>query len=277
LKAVPEYGIILAVDSRARDEVLGLVAAVGPMVDGIKLGVPTLLANGSSIVGSVKDVYDGPLIADLKVADIGFREKGEGAQWSGTNKAIVETAVAAGIDYVICHTIVGTSSIEECVAAAHSLGGKVLTLPFMTHKGAGLFFDLPLDQDHAARWLVDLGLDRVKDRIAVLAERKRLEGGWRAERVTVSDLVIMLGEELGVDGYIGPANRVEVLREYRKLTARLVMATGVGRQGGTLSGVYSALGRNSAAILGHSIYGVADPAGACEEFLKERDAMVSGN
>jgi len=270
LKPVREYGLVLAIDSRTRDETLGLVASLGPMVDGIKLGVPTLLTNGASIVGRIRDLFDGPLIADLKVADIGLRTKGEANGWSGTNRAIVETAVSAGIGYVICHTIVGTSSIEECIAAAHSLGGRVLTLPYMTHRGAELFFDQPLDTAYASGWLDELGLKGVSDRVAALAERKKSEQGWRSWSVTVSDLILLLGEELGADGYIGPANRVDVLKDYRRVTSRLVMAAGVGRQGGSLGEVYEVLGKNSAGIVGHAIYDRPDPIAACEEYLAER-------
>lgn len=268
MKQIRNYGLVLAVDSRTRDEALGLVASVGPLVDGIKIGVPTLITNGSSIVGRIKDLFEGPLIADLKVADIGLKAKNN--SWSGTNRAIVEAAISAGIGYVICHTITGTSSIEECVATAHSMGGRVLTLPYMTHKGAGLFFDHPLDLDYVSDRLDELGMKDVNDRVVELAKRKKSEHGWRSWSVTFSDLVLLIGEELGVDGYIGPANMVEVLRDYRRLTSRLVLATGVGRQGGILTEVYSILGERSAAIVGHSIYDSPDPVAACEELLAER-------
>ena len=275
MKALREYGLVLAIDSKSRDETLGLVASLGPMVDGIKIGVPTLLTNGSSIVGRIRDLFDGPLVADLKVADIGFRPK-ESGSWSGTNRSIVEAALGAGIGYVICHTIVGTSSIEECVATAHSMGGKVLTLPYMTHKGAGLFFDHPVDMHYVSGWLEELELPSVRDAMQSLAERKKSEQGWRTWSLTLSDLVLLLGEALGVDGYIGPANRIEVLRDYRKVTSRLVMATGVGRQGGSLAEVYSSLGKNSAAIVGHAIYDQPDPVAACEEYLAERVQVTRG-
>jgi len=275
LKQIREYGLVLAIDSPTRDATLGHVASLGPLVDGIKIGVPTLLTNGSSIVSRVRDLFDGPLIADLKVADIGFRAK-ESGPWSGTNRAIVEAAVSAGINYVICHSIVGTSSIEECVATAHAMGGKVLTLPFMTQRGAGLFFDHPADLSYVSGWLDELGLKSVGDALASLAERKKSEQGWRSWSVTLSDLLILLGEHIGVDGYIGPANRTEVLRDYRKMTSRLVMATGVGRQGGALAEVYESLGKNSAAIVGHSIYDRPDPVAACEEYLAERVQVTRG-
>jgi orotidine-5'-phosphate decarboxylase len=284
LRAVREFGIILAVDSPARTDALKLISHVGPLVDGVKLGVPPLLANGTEIVRSVREVYAGPLLADLKVADIGIKPFAAGASWSGTNRAIMETILGAGIDYVICHTIVGTSSIQECVAVGHAMGGKVLTLPYMTHEGAGLFFDLPLDLAHASKWLDGLGIGGVKDRLAELASRKKEgtqreltgETGWRTETVNVSDLILLLGEEVGVDGFIGPANHVEVLRDYRKLTSRLVVATGVGRQGGSLAGVFSALGSSSAAIVGHAISAATDPLAACKGVVSQRDSFVRG-
>jgi len=264
----------LAIDGRDGNAALKLAKRMGPLVDGIKLGVPTLLSNSLTIVESVKEFLDGPVIADLKVADIGFKT-GKGAEgWSGTNRQIVEAAVSAGIDYVICHAIVGTLSLEECVETAHSLGGEVLALPYMTHVGAGLFFDHPIDMGHVSKSLVELGMSRLSDRIVELAEGKRAQQDWRTRSVTISDLAILLGEELGVDGYIGPANKVEVLRDYRKLTSRMVIATGVGRQGGTLSEVYSTLGKSSGAIVGHAIYDSSDPVMACRELLAERERTV---
>ena len=274
MRALREYCLVLAIDSRDRDEVLGLVKRVGPLVDGIKLGVPTLLSNSSSLVAGVKEAFAGPVIADLKVADIGFKTEEGAGGWSGTNREIVETAVSEGIDYVICHAVVGPSSLEECVATAHSQGGGVLALPYMTHVGAGLLFDHPIDMSHTTRWLSDLGLSRLGDRIVELAQAKEVQQDWRSRNVTISDLALLLGEELGVDGYIGPANKVDVLKDYRKLTSRTVVATGVGRQGGNLSDVYSTLGRSSGAIVGHAIYGSPDPVSACKEFLTQRERVV---
>jgi len=276
LRTLREYGLVLAIDGRDRDEVLKLVKRVGPLVDGIKLGVPTLLSNSSTIVASVKEFFEGPVIADLKVADIGFSTgKGTGG-WAGTNRQIVETAISAGIDYVICHTIMGVSSLEECVATARSLGGKVLSLPYMTHVGAGLFYDHPIDMGHVSKSLADLGMSRLGDRIVELAGTKMSQQDWRSRSVTVSDLALLIGEELGVDGHIGPANKVEVLRDYRKLTSRMVVATGVGRQGGSLSEVYSTLGKSSGAIVGHTIYDSPDPVTACRDLLAERERVVRG-
>jgi len=274
LRELREYGLVLAIDGPDRNAALKLVSQVGPLVDGIKLGVPTLLSNSLAIVTSIKELFAGPVIADLKVADIGFKA-GKGAGWSGTNQQIVETAVSAGIDYVICHAIMGASSLEECVATTHSLGGKILALPYMTHVGAGLIFDHPIDMSHVSKSLSDLGMSSLGNKIAELERAKSTQQGWRSRSVTISDLALLLGEELEVDGYIGPANKVEVLRDYRKLTSRTVVATGVGRQGGSLSEVYSTLGKSSGAIVGHAIYGSPDPVMACRELLAERGRAVS--
>ena len=276
MEAIREYGLVLAIDARARGEALRLASDVGPLVDGIKMGVPTLLTNGASIVSSVRDSFGGPLVADLKVADIGIGPGSGPTPWSGTNRAIVEAAVTAGIDYVICHTMIGPTGLQECVETAHSLGGRVLALPHMTHRGAELFFGHPLDVEYASKSLDELGMKGVSERVAALAERKRVERGWHDKGVTISDLGFALGEELGVDGYIGPANKAEILADYRKLTSRLVVATGVGRQGGTLKEVYPVLGRNSAAIVGHAIYDSPDPAAACKAFLAERAKLTGG-
>lgn len=273
-KEVRDYGLVLAVDATDRDEVLSLVAKVGPYIDGVKVGVPTLLANGVSLLRSLGSLFPGPLIADLKVADIGFRDRGR--PWSGTNRSIVETVVSAGVDYVICHSIVGSSSIQECVDTAHGMGGRVLTLPYMTPQGAGLFFDMPIDEHYAKKSLESLDMGPLAKALVELERRKSSESGWRVPRATVSDLVLLMGETVGVDGYIAPANRPEVMVDCRRLTQRKIMATGVGRQGGKLGDVYTVLGKNSAAILGHAIYDSGDPVAACRTLHDERDGVTGG-
>lgn len=269
-----DHALLLAVDSADENEILKLLSSVGSLVDGVKLGVPTLLACGSQVVKKVKSKTDGPLVADLKVADIGFRRAaGTQSDWTGTNSRIIEVALGAGIDYVICHTVVGTSSIRECVDVAHGLGGKVITLPYMTHEGAGLFFDQPIDWEYTSGWL-DRESPRASRVLASLRERKEKETGWRSRSLTMADLILVLGEEYGVDGYVAPANKPEVMSDFRRVTGRFVLAPGVGRQGGRLEDVYKALGPKSAAAVGHAIYDAKDPVAACKELLLQRDAVV---
>ena len=272
---IRDYAILLAVDSTNENEILKLLSSVGGLVDGVKVGVPTLLACGTQIVKKVKSRTDGPVVADLKVADIGFR-KSAGARrqdWSGTNSRIIKAAVGAGIDYVICHTIVGTSSIRECIDVAHSLGGKIITLPYMTHEGAGLFFDQPINLEHTANWL-DRESPGAGRALVELAKRKKEEAGWRSRSLTTADLIFVLGEEYGVDGYVAPANMPEVMSDCRRMTSRFMLAPGIGRQGGKLADVYRILGPKSAAAVGHAIYDAKDPVAACKELLLERDEAV---
>jgi orotidine-5'-phosphate decarboxylase len=264
------YSLVLGIDSPDRRETLPLWGRVGDMVDAVKIGVPPLLANGVGLVRELKRVCDRPVVADLKVADPGF--KNPDGSWAGTDRKIVETAIAGGVDWVICHSIVGTSSIRECVDTAHATGGRVLTLPFMSHWGADVFFDEPLDVAAAASLLERNGESRVASRLEALKKRKAKEEGWRKREVTVSDMILVLGEECGVDGYIGPANLPEVLVDFRKVTRKAVFATGVGRQGGSIAEVYKILGPNSAAIVATSIYAARDPVAACRAFVARRDA-----
>ncbi len=265
--------MVLAIDTPEKEEVTRLAAQVGALVDGLKLGVPVFLKNGLGILVQLRREFDGPLVADLKVADIGFRDL-DGRGWSGTNKAIVGAAVGAGIDYVICHTIMGSSGIQESVDTAHSMGGRVLTLPYMSHRGAELFFDAEVYPDKVSPRLRALGFGKVADMLLEL-QSKKIGGGWRLPAPSISDLVLLIGEEVGVDGYIAPANNPQVMQDYRKMTKKTIMAPGVGRQGGSLRDVFTILGPRSAAIAGHSIYADADPVAACRRLLSERDEMES--
>lgn len=271
-----DYALLLAIDSTTEGEVFRLLSSVGGLVDGVKVGTATLLACGPQVVKRIKERANGPVVADLKVADIAFGGSEPGTKpggWSGTNSRIIEVALRSGIDYVICHTIVGTSSIRECVEVAHSLGGKVLTLPFMTHDGAGLFFDQPLDLEYTSKWL-DGESPRAAKALLALGRRKKEEAGWRSKALSVSDLILVLGEEYGVDGYVAPANRPEIMSDYRKVTDRFALAPGVGRQGGRIEDVYRILGAKSAAAVGHSIFSADDPVAACRELLLARERTI---
>jgi orotidine-5'-phosphate decarboxylase len=272
---IRDYAILLAVDTTDESKILRLLSSVGSLVDGVKVGIPTLLGCGTQIVRKMKSKIDGPVVADLKVADIGFRKGAgtHGRDWSGTNSKIIEVAIGAGIDYVICHTIVGTSSIRECVDVAHSLGGKIITLPYMTHEGAGLFFDQPIDLEYTLGWL---GKESpgAKRALVDLGKRKKEETGWRSRGLTTADLILVLGEEYGVDGYVAPANMPKVMSDCRRMTDRFLLAPGIGRQGGKIGDVYRILGPKSAAAVGTAIYGAEDPIAVCKELLLERDRAV---
>jgi len=265
MSEIGPYGLILANDiTDDAGRALKLSVDVAPYLDAMKIGISTAaLERDFGLLGRVKDTTGRIVIADFKVADVGVKNK-QGA-WEGTNEKIVRKAVNAGADYVICHTISGTSSIQECVDVGHSMGARILTLPYMTHVGAELFFGHPIDAAYSIRVLEKLGID------ADIEECR-----------TISDLILVLGETLNVDGYIGPANNPAVLSRYREFSQKPIYGPGIGRQardGSTpeqqLQAFYEICGSNSAPIIGSAIYGADDPAKAAEEFMIYRDNIAA--
>lgn len=265
MNEIGPYGLILANDiTDDADRAIKLSRDVAPYLDAIKIGISTAaLEKEFGLLGRAKSETGKIIIADFKVADVGVKNKQE--QWEGTNEKIVRKAIRAGADYVICHTIPGTSSIQECIEVGHDMGAKILTLPYMTHKGAELFFGQPIDSDYSRGVLDKLGIDANIDKCH-----------------TVSDLILVLGEAFGVDGYIGPANNPKVLGRYREFSGKPIYGPGIGRQATgdvtpqqQMQTFYEICGSNSAPIIGSAIYNAADPAKAAEEFKSYRDNIAA--
>ena len=260
------YGLILANDLIKPEEALKVSKAVAPYVDGIKIGITTILDKGISLIRETKSLTGKLIVADFKVADIGFWNKEKNA-WEGTNAKIVEKVIEAGAEYVISHSIIGISSIQECIEVAHSRGGKVLTLPYMTHRGAQLFFGHPLNLEYISNVLKEYGISPPESKLKICR--------------TISDAILVLGDYLGLDGFIGPANNTNILREYRKLTDKGIFGPGIGRQATSnltpkdqLECFYKICGEKSAAIIGSAIYAAPNPAGAAREFRKWKEEAV---
>jgi orotidine-5'-phosphate decarboxylase len=147
------------------------------------------------------------------------------------------------------------------------MGGKVLTLPYMTHVGAQLFFGHPLNIEHVVNVFEKTDIKLAENKV------KKCK--------TISDAILILGDYLGVDGFIGPANNPEVLKRYRQFTGKDIFAPGIGRQSvgkltpkEQLKKFFEICGEKSAAIVGSAIYKSPDPAKAANEFSKLRDEAV---
>ncbi|MDG6983164.1 MAG: orotidine 5'-phosphate decarboxylase [Nitrososphaerota archaeon] len=178
-------------DSRlARAErVLG---AVKDGVAGVKLNHHLLLPYGLRGIGGILEVCHAeelPLIADLKVNDI-----------ESTNLNIVDSLFAFGFDAVIVNPFVGREEgLGGVLEQAHSKGGGVIFLVYMSHKGASEGYEL------------------------------RLENGDPLYRVFAER-----AKEWGADGVIVSAKSADRIRETREIVGKncLIFSPGVGAQGG---------------------------------------------
>jgi orotidine 5'-phosphate decarboxylase subfamily 1 len=270
------YALVLSNDVQEPEAMLKVIEQTKDYIDGVKIGITSSMQPGIEIFKKAKEIIGDKavVLADYKVADIGFTDKKTG-EWQGTNEKILRNLAEAGTDYITCHTIVGISSIEESVATAHKHGAKVLTLPFMTHKGAELFFGMPLNAEqryYAQEALENYGLKRAENEIL----HRQVE---KAETITA--LILILGHHFGVDGYIGPANNPSVLRTYRYFTESEIWCPGFGRQdkhGRSLEQQIKEwseiVGKKSAMIVGSEIYKAENPAKAAKEIMEIRDRVV---
>lgn len=272
------YALVLSNDVQDPEKMLEVTRQTAPYIDGVKIGITSSMVPGVEIFRRAKEIMGDRAavaqLADYKVADIGFTNKN--GEWDGTNEKIVRTLCGAGADYITCHTITGISSIEESVETAHKHGGKVLTLPFMTHKGANLFFGMPIE---------DKGCEHVVKELQAYGLTPENAGGlYQGLKgiFTITDLILNLGQHFGVDGYIGPANDPKVLQRYRVFTPNEIWSPGFGRQdkqGRSLEQQIEEwariVGPNSAMIVGSLIFGAEDPGKAAKEIMELRDRVVS--
>ncbi|MBI5568321.1 MAG: orotidine 5'-phosphate decarboxylase [Desulfomonile tiedjei] len=263
-----DYAIVLAADLPTPEDVLSLVKRVGDVVDGVKVGEATLLQGGVAVLQRVRDLtHEKPLLVDLKIADIGFLAD---TGWHGTNGKIIKSLEDSGATHVTVHGFPGPLSVAEAVAKARESSIGVLLLPLMSHAGAKLFFSRPLVRDDVIDSALKGGLDV---RFPEAASCK-----------DVTDGILLLGEALGVEGYVGPATRPEELQRYRTITDRPIWCPGFGRQdrlGRSLGDQFREwamiVGPRSAAIVGSTIFGAADPVAAAREVVSLRDSATENH
>uniref|UniRef100_A0A7C4EVV5 Orotidine 5'-phosphate decarboxylase n=1 Tax=Desulfomonile tiedjei TaxID=2358 RepID=A0A7C4EVV5_9BACT len=260
------YSIILAADLPDPDAVARLLEQVGPMVDGVKIGLATVLQAGLGFVKGIRDSAAGkPILLDLKIADIGHRGI---SGWEGTNAKIVRSLKDSGATHVTVHGFPGPVSLAEAAAAAHECGIQVLALPIMSHSGADLFFSQRLSRAELAAKAQAAAID--------------ISTASLAEAAAIRDGIIALGEAIGVDGYIGPATNPKALAEIRTMTSKPIWCPGFGRQdrlGRDLETQFRdwarAVGTQSAAIVGSLIFGAPDPLAQAERIRETRDRVVA--
>jgi orotidine-5'-phosphate decarboxylase len=265
MSKINPYGLIFANDiTDSAEKAVEISKTVAPYLDAIKIGVATASLGGKdfSLISNIKDAVGKVVIADFKIADIGFRN--QNGVWEGTNEKIVKKLARAGANYITCHTFPGTSSIQECVEVGRDLGVKILTLPYMTGVGAELFFGQPIDRNYC---------EKVMDKLKISIDLNKCE--------TITDLILSIGEAFGVEGFIGPSNNPPITNHYRRFTGKPVYGPGVGRQTKDMTpeqqlfAFYKNCGPQSAPIIGSAIYNAKDPVRAAEEFMQYRDQAVA--
>ena len=277
------YALVLSNDLTDPEAMLSVIEQTRDYIDGVKIGITSSMVPGIDVFKIAKDTLKdkevNAVLADYKVADIGF--KNNDGEWEGTNEKIIRSLSEAGADYITCHTIIGLSSIEESVATAHKHGSKVLTLPYMTHKGANLFFGMPLNFEQGKHIIAELR------KYGILEEdNENAKNNWLYTALddvrTISDLIIVLGNHFKVDGFIGPGNDPEVLGRYRMLTNKEIWSPGFGRQDKKQRNLETQIrdwakvvGPDSAMIVGSLIYGADNPGQAAKEVMEIRDKVVS--
>ena len=208
-----DYAIVLAADLPTPDAVVSMVRLVGDTLDGIKVGASTLLESGLDVLAKIRnEIGSKPLLVDLKVADIGFY----GATgWQGTNAKIIAGLSNSGATHVTVHGFPGPVSVAEAVGAAQEAEIGVLLLPLMSHAGARLCFSRPLQRSD----------------LVYVSEKAGLKLEFpNSPCEDVTEGILLLGEALNVDGYIGPATRPHDLQRYRNITDRPIWCPGFGRQ-----------------------------------------------
>lgn len=262
----PDFKLILANDLSREEEILELCRKTSDFVDGIKIGIISSLVPGVGIIGKIREIMgDKPILVDYKVADIGFRQKN--GSFAGTNSKIVRILAEHGASYITVHAFTGPLSLLEAVATAHEYGCKVLTLPFMTHRGAGIFFKMPVDKNHLSESLKEVGMSDM------ISEAENCSN--------ITEAIISIAEKIGVDGYIGPGNDPNTLKIMRNFTKREIWCPGFGRQSKFEMNLKDqflawaeAAGTPSRAIVGSLIYTASDPAATARKIKEDLDNAV---
>ena len=257
-----KFAIIYSSDLLNDLQTLKIINEIKEHVDGIKLGLPIMIQNGEDIIKKIKEMTNKPLIADFKVADIGFYKNN---QWSGSNAKIIEKAYEIGFEYITFHPIVGISSTIECIKKAHEIGMKVLAIPNMTGVGSELIYNQPINSEHIKEIILQNNLNS-----------KIVE-----DCITTTELILNICEELKVDGYIGPANKLDIIKKYRKITDKPIFSPGIGRHNNNkeildqINELKLVCGDNCAMIIGSTIYSSTNPIRTIKNIVEIRNKVMS--
>jgi len=131
--------LIVALDPPAGTNVGEWIAsryeALKDIVQGFKLGLPAIVKHGIDSISKCFSDYEGLLIADLKLADIG-----------DVMAEVVKWLKNLGINGVIAHGFVGyRGGVEVLARTCREAGVKLILVVSMSHEGSAEFIDKHLD------------------------------------------------------------------------------------------------------------------------------------
>ncbi|MEM0347424.1 MAG: orotidine-5'-phosphate decarboxylase [Zestosphaera sp.] len=132
--------VVVALDPPPRVEleswVKERVDCLEELVSSFKVGLPLVLRTGVSKLRDLFSASSKPLIADLKLADIG-----------DIMSYVVEVLADAGVDAVISHAFVGKyGALDSLVRKSEELGIKPILVVSMSHPGSTEFIDKHLSE-----------------------------------------------------------------------------------------------------------------------------------
>lgn len=142
-----ETGIMFAVDVDSRKEAFRVLDQIYTDIDVIKFNYPLILTEGIDIISDIKERYDKPVFADIKIADVPV-----------TNDRIIKLAAKAGADAVMAHGFIGIDAIKSMQDASPET--KLFIITQLTNPG-GLDFTASFTKEFA-ELAVGLGLDGIQ-------------------------------------------------------------------------------------------------------------------
>lgn len=132
----PNTRIMFAADLPTYDENAEILDRICDTVDVIKVNCPLVYREGMSVISRLRDRFERPVFADLKVADVPH-----------TNAAIVALARESGAAAVMVHAFTGPDGIEAAIEASQEKIGIICQIE-LTNPG-GQIFNAPIADDMA--------------------------------------------------------------------------------------------------------------------------------
>jgi orotidine-5'-phosphate decarboxylase len=121
-------GICFAADLDSLTEVENILNKISIDIDNIKVNYPLILREGLEVITKLKDKYELPVIADLKVADVEV-----------TNNRIISYAGKAGADAIFVHGFIGSYALQQANEEAEKWGMGIVIVTQLTNQGGEEF------------------------------------------------------------------------------------------------------------------------------------------